>query len=423
MKCVRNDTLIITYDLTGLTVDPKSGKVKFSTKLELINDKGASIFDKTDNYDPVLQLGGGKMPSLAHITPGAAQAAGKYTARITITDLLDKNEKNGKTFNYPFEILGDKLGFIQVAGPAFGVPGLNYVAEFGLANLTLDKKNLPKAEVNIRVLDEKGVAVDTAKYSLPADLPDNLDLAKANVIPFRHGVYPNRPRPIHARNQRGGQAGPRQRHQQDPAQLSIRHRQHQHHHRQVSESIHERAPRTDRPVSQDGRRRSRQRARAFSSRPALLEDGQYEEAVKSFRRTLELSPQFSKVFQLLGTCLIKLNRQCRGDRRLARRVRRRRSSAATTSRAKRWSKLLVAARRSRRRRRRKPASRRQERRRDGFPLPAARLHGGLQRPPTRQAADERRRRAKKFTTRSAPNAGTIGSAISASRSSTKCGSI
>lgn len=41
----------------------------------------------------------------------------------------------------------------------------------------------------------------------------------------------------------------------------------------------------------------------------LLEDGQYEEAVKSFRRTLELSPQFSKVFQLLGTCLIKLGRR------------------------------------------------------------------------------------------------------------------
>jgi tetratricopeptide (TPR) repeat protein len=40
----------------------------------------------------------------------------------------------------------------------------------------------------------------------------------------------------------------------------------------------------------------------------LLEDGQYEDAAKSFRRTLELSPQFSKVFQLLGTCLIKLGR-------------------------------------------------------------------------------------------------------------------
>lgn len=41
----------------------------------------------------------------------------------------------------------------------------------------------------------------------------------------------------------------------------------------------------------------------------LQEDNQHEEAVKSFRRTLELSPQFSKVYQLLGSSLIKLNRQ------------------------------------------------------------------------------------------------------------------
>jgi tetratricopeptide (TPR) repeat protein len=40
----------------------------------------------------------------------------------------------------------------------------------------------------------------------------------------------------------------------------------------------------------------------------LMEDGQWDEAIRSFRRTLELSPQFSKVYQLLGNCLIKLNR-------------------------------------------------------------------------------------------------------------------
>ncbi len=40
----------------------------------------------------------------------------------------------------------------------------------------------------------------------------------------------------------------------------------------------------------------------------LMEAGQYDEAVQSFRRTLELSPQFSKVFQLLGNCLMKLGR-------------------------------------------------------------------------------------------------------------------
>jgi tetratricopeptide (TPR) repeat protein len=41
----------------------------------------------------------------------------------------------------------------------------------------------------------------------------------------------------------------------------------------------------------------------------LMEDGQYDEAAQSFRRTLELSPQFSKVYQLLGSCLAKLSRR------------------------------------------------------------------------------------------------------------------
>lgn len=37
----------------------------------------------------------------------------------------------------------------------------------------------------------------------------------------------------------------------------------------------------------------------------LMEDKQYDEAVTSFRRTLELSPQFSKVYQLLAQCLLE----------------------------------------------------------------------------------------------------------------------
>ncbi len=41
----------------------------------------------------------------------------------------------------------------------------------------------------------------------------------------------------------------------------------------------------------------------------LMEAAEFEPAVGSFRRTLELSPQFSKVYQLLGTCLIKLGRR------------------------------------------------------------------------------------------------------------------
>ncbi len=38
---------------------------------------------------------------------------------------------------------------------------------------------------------------------------------------------------------------------------------------------------------------------------ALMEDEQYQEAVTAFERTLQLSPEFSRVFQFLGECLIK----------------------------------------------------------------------------------------------------------------------
>lgn len=41
----------------------------------------------------------------------------------------------------------------------------------------------------------------------------------------------------------------------------------------------------------------------------LQADGQFEEAVASFRRTLEITPEFSKVYQLLGECLVKLDRK------------------------------------------------------------------------------------------------------------------
>jgi Fe-S cluster biosynthesis and repair protein YggX len=42
---------------------------------------------------------------------------------------------------------------------------------------------------------------------------------------------------------------------------------------------------------------------------ALMDDQQHDAAVKSFRRALEIEPQFAKVYELLGTCLAKLNRR------------------------------------------------------------------------------------------------------------------
>src|SRR5688500_17743252 len=43
----------------------------------------------------------------------------------------------------------------------------------------------------------------------------------------------------------------------------------------------------------------------------LMEDQQYAEAVKSFDRTLEISPQFTKVYQRRGECHTKLGHKDR----------------------------------------------------------------------------------------------------------------
>jgi tetratricopeptide (TPR) repeat protein len=43
----------------------------------------------------------------------------------------------------------------------------------------------------------------------------------------------------------------------------------------------------------------------------LMEDNQFADAAQSFQKTLELSPQFSKVYQLLGECYAKLGEKDR----------------------------------------------------------------------------------------------------------------
>jgi Fe-S cluster biosynthesis and repair protein YggX len=47
----------------------------------------------------------------------------------------------------------------------------------------------------------------------------------------------------------------------------------------------------------------------FSLGKALMEAEQFAEAVPSFERTLALNPQFSKAYQLLGSCFVKLGQR------------------------------------------------------------------------------------------------------------------
>ena len=154
----------------------------------------------------------------------------------------------------------------------------------------------------------------------------------------------------------------------------------------------------------------------------LIEAGQHAEAVKSFERTLELSPQFSKVFQLLGQCLAEARPEGRGHRRLDARAGKSPTSAATTCPATRWPSCCRAGRAAPVPEAAQAAGGRAARA-TGFRCQRPGCLAGHRAPPAARArrcptisAQPHLRR------RSAPTAGTTGCATTASRSSTSCGS-
>jgi hypothetical protein len=188
LECLPGDVLFVTYDIEDLVL--KDGKASYTTILELLDGQGKTIFKKDTDNDVVPQLGGTRMPGDLHVIMGPKQAPGKYAIKLTVHD---KFGKNAKAFRYEFDVVAEKFGFVGVSAPAVGFPGQHYVTGFALVNMGLDAKKQPNAEVTIRILDEKGVAVATpVKMSLPRDMPENTDLDKANFVPLTYPVYLNR---------------------------------------------------------------------------------------------------------------------------------------------------------------------------------------------------------------------------------------
>lgn len=191
LKLLPGDVLFMTYDLEGLKTDDKSGKTNYETTLELIDSKGKVLYKKPTTNEVVPQLGSGRMPGDLHVILGPAQQPGDYSIKLTVHDKIGKD---AKAFTFPFTVIPQGFGFVGVTAPAIGFPGQHYVTGFGLVNLATDKKNQPSAEVNIKILDDKGAAVaPTVKIELPRDMPMDVDLGQSNFVPLQYPIYLNRP--------------------------------------------------------------------------------------------------------------------------------------------------------------------------------------------------------------------------------------
>lgn len=193
VKCLPGDVLFLTYDIDGLMIDAKTGKVSYQTVLEILDASNRVIFKKENPpNEAVPQLGGATMPGDLQVQMPLKHPAGKYVVRMSVTD---RNSKEAKAFTYPFEVLPEGLGLVGVTAPGVGVAGTFYYAEFAVVHMKLDDKKMPNVVVGMRVVDR-----DTGKTvhgpvltNLPKDLPMEIDLSKENFAPMRFPIFLNRP--------------------------------------------------------------------------------------------------------------------------------------------------------------------------------------------------------------------------------------
>jgi hypothetical protein len=190
LKVIPGDIVFLSYDLEGLGVDAKTGKVSYSTNLVLLDGANKQLFSKDTPNDLIMQLGGTRVPGDLYISTGPKQPPGKYTIKLTVHD---KVGKDAKAIIYPFEIIPEAFGFVGVTAPALGLPGQNYVANFALVNMSLDTKKQPSVEVKMTVFEGQSAVARPVFISLPKDLPQDIDVQKENIVPLTYPVYLNRP--------------------------------------------------------------------------------------------------------------------------------------------------------------------------------------------------------------------------------------
>jgi hypothetical protein len=167
-KILGGDYFIVAFDIEGLKVRD-DGEVKYSMGLEVTNKEGKSQYRQDpQELEAYNALGGGRVPSVAHVFIGTDQPEGEYTLKVTVKDI---NTGKSDSLSRKFEVSPRKFGFVQLgfsyqapsrevllAAPPLGVPGQTLLLNFSVVGFDLDKarKDQPNIETSLRILDEDG---------------------------------------------------------------------------------------------------------------------------------------------------------------------------------------------------------------------------------------------------------------------------
>jgi hypothetical protein len=198
-KLLPGDIIFLSFEMEDLKMDPDSGLVNYTNRLEVIDDKGKVIFAR-DNKDNkrYLALGQARLPDRAQVVTGTEQAAGKYTVKLTVTDnnaANPKGPKESKSFVYKFEILEKDFGLIHAVSPSVGVVNQDFQAQCALVGFGRDAKKMPNVSVRLIIRDEKGNPTLPKAFisNIPKDLPDDVDVKKLDLVPLPFPIFLNRP--------------------------------------------------------------------------------------------------------------------------------------------------------------------------------------------------------------------------------------
>lgn len=161
IKLLPGDTFFVAFDIEGLTVDPKTGKVAYGMGMEVANAKGKDEFKQApQNQETYNHLGGSRVPAFAHVDIGLNQPPGEYTMNVTVTDTL---KKTSKTLTQKFQVLPTDFGLVRLQlnngrfpVPPIGVPGQSLMLSFATVGFQRGANKQPSIGLELRILDETG---------------------------------------------------------------------------------------------------------------------------------------------------------------------------------------------------------------------------------------------------------------------------
>ncbi len=208
-KFLPGDVLCYGFDIEGITINDE-GQVQYEMGMEITDANNKISFESKPSARVNLALfGGGKLPAIAFTTIEDDQAAGTYTLKLTVKDLLAKPAAT-QTFTKKFEVTKKQFGIVGVAmsvdergsipAPTTGVVGQFYFVQFGVVAFDRavpkpDPKD-PKAKAGppqpslsfeMTILDAAGkpTFAKPIAYKLAAEVKENESLVVMRFpIPF-----------------------------------------------------------------------------------------------------------------------------------------------------------------------------------------------------------------------------------------------